>query len=210
MTGARARALEDDIAEVVPEGIGPPAHVPADIFEVALTQMAEGQRLEATAIAAQLGISRMTVWRKAGNRDALLGEVLSFMARQLFAASIRDAGDLTGVDRVLAVARSFIERIHAREDFRAFLGHESERALALLTTPRTSLQASVVGMFDRLLAVEEERGALRSTMPRNDLAYAITRIGESFLYADLIADVQPDIDRAVQIVERVLEPERPG
>jgi hypothetical protein len=39
------------------------------------------------------------------------------------------------------------------------------------------------------------------------LAYAIVRIGESFLYADVIADNDPDVDQAVTLVSRLLRAE---
>lgn len=36
------------------------------------------------------------------------------------------------------------------------------------------------------------------------MAYAIVRIGESFLYADTIAGEKPDLDKAVEIVKLML------
>ena len=198
-----------DVERIVPGGTAPPADIPEAIFEAALRRMLALERIDMTAIADELGVTRMTVWRRAGNRDNLLGEILWFLSRQLYAQAIIDTGDAAGVERVLGVGGRFIALVHAREDFRAFLRFEADRALALLTTPRTSLQARIVGMCANLLEVEAERGALRLTMPQQDLAYALIRIGESFLYSDLIAGVEPDLARAEQIMRRVLEPERP-
>jgi hypothetical protein len=37
------------------------------------------------------------------------------------------------------------------------------------------------------------------------LAFVLVRIGESFLYADAIADGEPDVDQALEIIGRLLE-----
>ncbi|HEY4025997.1 MAG TPA: QsdR family transcriptional regulator, partial [Candidatus Dormibacteraeota bacterium] len=42
------------------------------------------------------------------------------------------------------------------------------------------------------------------TLDRATLAYIIVRIGESFLYADVIANNQPDVGRAVEVVAQLL------
>ena len=54
------------------------------------------------------------------------------------------------------------------------------------------------------MELEEARGNLRLGIDRATLAYAIVRIGESFLYADVIADNDPDVDQAVAVIGRLL------
>jgi hypothetical protein len=65
----------------------------------------------------------------------------------------------------------------------------------------------VIDGLERLLAHEESRGELRLGVDPAALAYAIVRIGESFLYADVIADNDPDVDQAVTLVSRLLRAE---
>ena len=36
------------------------------------------------------------------------------------------------------------------------------------------------------------------------LAYAVTRISEGFLYADVLADRPPDIERAITVIQALL------
>ena len=49
-----------------------------------------------------------------------------------------------------------------------------------------------------------ERGAFRPELDTGTLAYAIMRIGEGFLYADVIADRPPDTRRAVTVIRALL------
>jgi hypothetical protein len=57
---------------------------------------------------------------------------------------------------------------------------------------------------ETLLVMEAERGELVTDIDAPTLAYALVRIAEGFLYADLIADRDPDTERAVQLVEALL------
>jgi hypothetical protein len=52
--------------------------------------------------------------------------------------------------------------------------------------------------------LETERGHYRARVDTPTLAYAIVRVSEGFLYADIIADREPDVDRALAIVEALL------
>jgi Tetracyclin repressor-like, C-terminal domain len=54
------------------------------------------------------------------------------------------------------------------------------------------------------MQLEEARGNLTLGIDHATLAYAIVRIGESFLYADVIADNDPDVDQAVAVIGRLL------
>jgi hypothetical protein len=47
-------------------------------------------------------------------------------------------------------------------------------------------------------------GALRLPVDAHTMAYALVRICESFLYADVIAGEKPDLDKAVEILTLML------
>ena len=51
---------------------------------------------------------------------------------------------------------------------------------------------------------ERSRGAFDADLDTPTLAYAIIRISEGFLYADVIADRQPDIGRAITVIQALL------
>src|SRR3712207_5121241 len=89
--------------------IAPPEEV---VRRAALTLLRE-ERLDTTVLAAELGISRVTLFRRVGNRDAILGEALWWLAERTLhqAAEDHDARSRADGDpdrlRSLAVIEDF-------------------------------------------------------------------------------------------------------
>src|SRR3954447_4123889 len=103
----------------------PPADVPEEIFRAALRAYMAPERLDMQALAAELGIGRTTLYRKAGHRDRLLGEVLWFIARRLMAERRDTPRGVRGARRIVGVFRRFLETIRG-EPHRRFLREEPE------------------------------------------------------------------------------------
>ena len=79
---------------------------------------------------------------------------------------------------------------------RRFVQQETPLAMRVITARGGAPQASAVRKIKSLLEEEAARG-LELRAPADLLAYAITRIGEGFIYNEAIADtqVQGTIDR---------------
>ena len=199
-----ATATSNAFAEIVPGGTEPPDTIPAEIFEAALTVYRERRRLDMRALAAALGMGRATLYRKVGNRDRLLGEVLWYLTRVAMTCALVDGEGKRGAERVVAVLRVFMSKVNESPELRHFLETEPEAALRILTSKHGPIQSSVTEGLERLLVDEEERGHLHPTIDRSTLAYVIVRIGEAFLYSDVIADQDPDVDAAVEVVAQLL------
>jgi len=190
--------------ELVPGGVAPPEEIPLEIFQAALVTFVERRRLDMRALAGELGIGRATLYRKVGNRDRLLGEVIWYLTRRALVRAAAEARGRRGADRVVATVQAFMTFVHAQPDLRRLLEAEPEAALRILTSKEGPVQRGVVEALERLLADEEAAGRLKLTIDRELLAFMIVRIGESFLYADVIADFEPDVDTAVEMVRRLL------
>ena len=104
---------------------------------------------------------------------------------------------------MLGVVETLLRDVNASLPLRRFLDEEPEAALRILTSKEGRVQSGLVEALARLLERERAGGLVLGIDPRT-LAYAIVRIGESFLYADVIADSEPDIDQAMEVVERLL------
>lgn len=101
--------------------------------------------------------------------------------------------------------------VHSQPALRQFLDAEPEAALRILTSKHGRVQGALVDLTDRALAAEEQAGVIELTLDRHTLAFVITRIGETFMYADVIADNEPDIALAVDVIGRLLrETARPS
>ena len=86
--------MTDDVGRVLPEGTGTPATIPGPIFAAAVDTFVAGQRLDMRSLARRVGVARATLYRRVGNREQLLDQVLWWRARLLLADQVRASADL--------------------------------------------------------------------------------------------------------------------
>ncbi len=202
---ARARRSgQADARAVLPEGTGAPALVPPEIFAAAVATFVSGRRLDMRSLARRLGVARATLYRRAGNRERLLDELLWWRARRLLTDQVQATADLAGAARLTAVIAGALRVIGSDRPLRVFLESDPETALRILTGTRSTVHQGMAGALENLIDLERARGAFEATVDTPTLAYAIVRISEAFLYADVIADRPPDIGRAVTVIEALL------
>jgi hypothetical protein len=193
-----------DARTVLPEGTAIPDRVPAEIFAAAVDVFVAGQRLDMRSLARRLGVARPPLYRRACNREQLLDEMLWWRARRLLADQVRATTALTGTARLVALIGGVLHGIGADRPLRVFLEADPETALRILTGTRSMVHAGMAGALERLIDLERGRGRFDASLDTPTLAYAIVRISEGFLYADVIADRGPDIDRAITLIEALL------
>src|SRR5579859_3689257 len=92
-----------DVGRVLPEGTGAPTTIPGAIFGAAVDTFVAGQRLDMRSLARRVGVARATLYRRVGNRELLLDQVLWWQARRLLADQVRASTHLAGTDRLTAV-----------------------------------------------------------------------------------------------------------
>jgi AcrR family transcriptional regulator len=189
---------------VLPEGTGVPALVPPEIFAAAAAAFSSGRRLDMRSLARRLGVARATLYRRAGNRERLLDELLWWRARRLVTDQVQATADLAGADRLTAVIGGALRVIGTDRPLRVFLESDPETALRILTGTRSTVQRGMARALENLIDLERDRGAFDATVDTPTLAYAIMRISEGFLYADVIADRAPDTGRASAVIEALL------
>jgi hypothetical protein len=204
-THGRTVAGEADlVAEVVSGRIEPPADIPGEIFAPALATVLKQRRLDMQGLAGELGISRATLYRRGGSRELLLGAVWWYLTKIAMTRAYQAAAEMSGPSRVVAVAELFMRDVSSRAPLRRFLAAEPEAALRVLASANGPVQAGIVAVYRRVIAEEREAGRLQTAVDDDTLAFAIVRIGEGFLYSDVIADREPEIDRAVSVYRELL------
>lgn len=201
---ASVDATTDDAAWVVPEGTSPPVGIPAEIFAAAARAFAAGERLDMQQLAADLGISRATLYRRAGNRDQLFAAVIWANSRPTIVDAVRRTRRLRGVARVVAVVGHVLTVSDRSVPLRHYLATDPEAALRVLTSAHGGVQEHFIDAVTRLLELEAARGNLALSLDLATVSYALVRIAEGFLYADLIADRARDIGRAVTLIDGLL------
>jgi AcrR family transcriptional regulator len=193
-----------DTRVIVPEGIAAPATVPTEIFTAAADAYASGQRLDMQSLARRVGVGRAILYRRAGNREQLLDAVIWWRARHLLVKQVQATTGLAGAARITAVIGGVLRAVERDQPLRAFLGSDPEGALRILTGARSRVQRGMAEALEKLIDLECNRGTFETELDTPTLAYAIVRISEGFLYADVIADRPPDIGRAITVIDSML------
>jgi AcrR family transcriptional regulator len=196
--------MTDDVRRVLPQGTVTPVAVPGPIFAAAVDTFLSGQRLDMRSLARRVGVARATLYRRVGNREQLLDQVLWWRARRLIVGQVRASAHLTGTDRLTAVVGGVVRAIGADRPVRMFLESEPETALRVLTGSRSTVHQGMAAALENLIDLERGRGAFDASLDTPTLAFAIVRVADGFLYSDVIADRAPGIGRAVIVIEALL------
>ena len=193
-----------DVRAVLPDGIDPPASVPPQMFTAAVDTYASCRRLDMQSLARHLGVGRATLYRRAGNREELLDEVIWWRSRRLLTGQLLAARDLSGAARIAAVIGGVLRAIERDRALRFLIEADPDVALRILTGGRSVTATGMTAALERLIDLERARGCFDPELDTATLAYAIIRIGEGFLYADVLADRPPDSGRAITVIQALL------
>ena len=174
-----------------------------DLLRAARLRFLHGMKIDIAGLAEEIGVSRATAYRWAGNVDELTGEVLASLSRDIFRRSVAEA-EGTGAERLVdALARGL--RYTAQQPYRIWLESQNpETALRIVASNHGAPQATTISLWEALLEEEAAKGAIHLPVDAHTLAYSIVRISESFLYADLIVGEEPDITKAIEILRLLL------
>jgi AcrR family transcriptional regulator len=174
-----------------------------DAFLRARKRFLACERIDMSGLAAELGVSRVTLYRWVGSRDRLLVEVIWSLARRTL-DNIEAEADDSGPERIVRIVTRFLEDVISNPGMQRWLAEEGESAMRLLTRRETGFQPRLIDAMHDLLEEETEAGALDLPVDLREVAYVIVRLIESYTYLDLITGEQPDARRAEPIVRLLL------
>ncbi|MEU2254718.1 QsdR family transcriptional regulator [Nocardia xishanensis] len=168
------------------------------VIELARRAFLAGERVDVQAIAAELGLSRASVYRWYGSRDGLLGAMLLQEYEQMIARA--DAKRRTrGAARILDVLDRVARWETVNEPFRRYFENEPISGLRILTASDGPVQPRAVAAVAELIARVEEEDGYHPPLERELLAYTLVRLGEAFLYTDTAAGIRNDVDRLREV-----------
>lgn len=190
------------LARELAEGGAKAKATPLDAFQLAKKKWLAGERIDIGALAKELGVGRATLFRWVGSRELLIGEIIwsiqmPFMEKAR--AEVRARG-LRGADYVAGVSERLMEGIRSFTPLRRFIESDPEFALRVLTSKSSTVQSRNVELVRANVLDQVERGYLTPPLPIDTLAYVIVRIGEAFVYADVISGREPAIDQAAAAI----------
>jgi AcrR family transcriptional regulator len=166
----------------------------AQVLDVARREFGDGRRLDVSAIAAELGLARATLYRWFGSRDGLLGEMIARDAEEYFRrvrARVKGGGGRALLETFDQINRGLTRSFALRR----FLEQEREAALRTLTSSGGIVEPRSVAVIADLIEDEVRRGAYDPPVDVPTLAYAIVGLANAFLYNDAVAGIRGDVDR---------------
>jgi AcrR family transcriptional regulator len=166
-----------------------------DAFLAARRRFLAGERVDMTALAVQLGVNRVTLYRWVGSREQLLVEVVWSLARRTL--DDLEAEHRRGKNRAATILTKFLEATIAHPGMQRWLAEEGESAMRLLTRHETDFQPRLIAAVEALIDPADP--------DRHEVAYALVRVIESYTYLDLITGETPDAGRARPIFARLLQ-----
>jgi AcrR family transcriptional regulator len=199
-TQARTRTkLQRDLAGA-PDRRRP---TPLDAFRLARRKFLSAERIDMSALADELGVNRVTLYRWVGSREQLLVEVIwSLGSRTLEKADKRVRA--TGSERVVRIVTRFLDDVISNAGMRRWLADEGELAMRLLTRHDTDFQPRLIAAIEDILHEESDSGRLALPVDLHEVAYVIVRLIESYTYLDLILGEEPDARRAEPVLRMLL------
>jgi AcrR family transcriptional regulator len=174
-----------------------------DAFKLARRKFLEGERIDMTMLARELGINRVTLYRWVGSRERLLVEVMWSLWRGTMDGA-RGGATGTGGERVAQIITGSLEALINHPGWRRQLAEEGELIMRLLTRSDAGVQPRIIAAYRELLAEEVDAGHLELPADLDELAYALVRISESYVYRELITGDPPDAVGAGQLLRLLL------
>ncbi|MEA2142091.1 MAG: hypothetical protein QOI64_521 [Solirubrobacteraceae bacterium] len=176
---------------------------PLDAFRLARRKFLAAERIDMSALADELGVNRVTLYRWVGSREQLLVEVIwSLGSRTL--SNVDKRVRAKGAERIVRVVTRFLEDVISNDGMRRWLAEEGELAMRLLTRHDTDFQPRLIEAIEAMLREESDAGRLDLPVDLHEVAYVIVRLIESYTYLDLITGEQPDARRAEPVLRLLL------
>jgi AcrR family transcriptional regulator len=167
----------------------------------------EGRRLDMQGLADELGVSRATLFRHVGSREALLGAALAVLTECTLECAARrwEAQRSAGELHTPGTGRYINEIVSESVGLRRLLDDEPALTLRVLTDPLGPVQPRVVAFVESLLRRDMAEFGLVTLTEPDALAFALVRLAESFLYADVLAARTPDVATANRLAQALIE-----
>lgn len=198
--------MSETVLEKQLAGGSPSGPTALDAFRAARRKFIKGQRIDMQELAAELGVGRATLYRWVGSREQLIGEVLWSITEEGLVRSKRDAAELglQGAEWVLHIYVAMGELTRAFTPLRKWIDAEPDLALRVMTSKHAQQQRRMIAAHEDILREAVEERGLEVKLELHTLAYVLVRIGESFLWTDLITGEEPDPGAAAEVARTLL------
>jgi hypothetical protein len=170
-------------------GLEPARPTALDALAAARAAYHDGRRIDMGVLAAELGVSRVTLNRWVGTREDLIGEVTWDLMRRTL-DRLDSGSDAVGGERVIAALRGLVEAAAGHRGHQLFVEREGLLAMRINTAATGRVEPRLVEFVRRLLHEEIEAGRLVfHADPAADVdavAYAVVQVSVAFIWRPFI------------------------
>ena len=187
----------------------PARPTPLDALAAARHWFNQGRKLDIQALAAELGVSRVTLHRWVGTREQLLVEVLWLSAEEAL-TRLHEQVDAEGLvqpgqhSHTAEVLGRWVREVLAHPGHRQLASEEGEMFVRLLTHDASEFQRRLIELVRELLVEDISAGRVTIELAPLELAYTVVRIVESFVHTPAITGCAPDPDGNARVLRALL------
>ncbi|MCO4746437.1 MAG: hypothetical protein KC912_16690 [Proteobacteria bacterium] len=205
-----------DIEPTLTERAAKRRATPNDLLDLARSKWVADEPLVLGKLAEELGVGRATVFRWAGSREALYGEVVWQEIAQAYGIAREAAQGLTGATRVSTAARALMTWLLESEPMKAFIARDAAFAMRILVSAESPVEQRLVAAIEQTLRTQKDAGHIDPPMALKDLAFVVVRIAESFMYRDVLGGRSrgkaggrdPDVEAAFHAIQILVDSRR--
>ena len=176
---------------------------PLDALQVGRKRWLDGDKINMGSIAKELGVNRATLFRWVGNRELFVGEVIWSFYQELLDATLETTTG-EGPDYVISVFEQLLRKVMNSEALYRFIRQDPEYGIRILTSKTSLFQARSVNAIRELILVQSEKTGWAPPIDPDDLAFLLVRVGESFLYGDVISGQKTEITQTTMAVRLLI------
>jgi AcrR family transcriptional regulator len=176
----------------------------ATAFRVACRWFLEGRRLDISALADEVGVSRVTMHRWVGTRDDLLTEVMWHLTSRTIDHLQTDI-DAEGISpRTPDLLGRYVDAVSRTTGVQRLQREEPEAFVRLCTTGASTFQQRIVARVAELLAADRAAGHMTVDLEIEELAFATVRLLEAYAHAPSLTGKAADPVLATRVLRAFL------
>jgi AcrR family transcriptional regulator len=176
----------------------------AAAFDTACTWFMAGRRVDISALADEVGVSRVTMHRWVGTRDELLTEIMWDLTSRTL-DRLQAQVDAEGVaPRTPELLGRYVDRVAHNIGVLRLQREEPEAFVRLCTTGASTFQQRIVGRVTDLLAADRAAGYITVELETQELAFATVRLLEAYAHAPSLTGNAADPVLATRVLRAFL------
>lgn len=196
--------MTETLSERLAQETDGPRATLATAFSTACGWFMAGRRIDISALAEEVGVSRVTMHRWVGTRDELLSEVMWHLTERTLDRLLADV-DAAGITpRAPELLGRYVEAVASNTGVLRLQREEPDAFVRLCTTAASAFQTRMIAKVAEVLAGDRAAGHLSIDLDDSELAFAVVRLLEAYAHAPTLTGDPADPALATRVLRALL------